>query len=387
MVPRRKRISVAVVSAESFASRPNTQLGNLIQGQAAGVQVVSPSGKPSAGLSIRIRGTNSINAGSDPLYVVDGVPTTDTRSLNPADIESISILKDASSAAIYGAQGANGVVLITTKRGTSGTPRFELSSYRGFSTVWNTLPVLNSEQYRDLMTELGYNTDWSRYTQNTDWQQEVFQRGTSQNYQLALSGKSDKTSYYLSGGWVQQEGAVRSAEMERYSFKINLDQQVNTWLKLGTSLAFTRYHDVDVTDNSAVNSGGVILGVLSTPPVIGIYNDNGTFTSNPFQNWENPIASTDAAIRGYKNNRLLGNVYGEVELLPGLKYRSNFGLDYSSAMYDYFLDPFTTSYGIAMKGIGRNNTDLSNFFIWDNTLIDPEGAYMFIENACSVQRP
>jgi TonB-linked SusC/RagA family outer membrane protein len=133
-------------------------------------------------------------------------------------------------------------------------------------------------------------------------------------------------------------------------------------------VAFTRYHDVDVTDNTAVNSGGVILGVLSTPPVIGIYNDNGTFTSNPFQNWENPISSTDAAVRGYKNNRLLGNVYGEVELLPGLKYRSNFGLDYSSAMYDYFLDPFRTSYGIAMKGIGRNNTDLSNFFIWDNTL-------------------
>ncbi|MGV3502694.1 MAG: SusC/RagA family TonB-linked outer membrane protein [Adhaeribacter sp.] len=360
--------SVAVVSAESFESRPNTQLGNLLQGQAAGVQVQSPSGKPSAGLSIRIRGTNSINAGSDPLYVVDGVPTTDTRSLNPADIESISVLKDASSAAIYGAQGANGVVLITTKRGKEGTPRFELSTYRGFSSVWNTLPVLNGEQYRDLMTELGFNTDWSRYTRNTDWQKEVFQRGTSQNYQLSLAGKSNKTAYYLSGGWAQQEGAVRSAEMDRYSFKINLDQEVNSWLKLGTSLGFTRYHDVDVSDNSAVNQGGVILGVLSTPPVIGIYNDNGTFTSNPFQNWENPISSTDAAIRGYKNNRLLGNVYGEVQLLEGLKYRSNFGLDYNSAMYDYFLNPFTTSYGIAMHGISRNNTDNNNYFIWDNTL-------------------
>jgi len=360
--------SVSVVDAEAFENRPNTQIGNLIQGQAAGVQVLSSSGKPSAGLNIRIRGTNSINAGSDPLYVVDGVPTTDTRSLNPADIESISVLKDASSAAIYGAQGANGVVLITTKRGKEGKPRFEFSTYRGFSTVWNTLPVLNSEQYRDLMTELGYNTDWSRYTENTDWQKEVFQKGTSQNYQLSLSGKNNGTSYYVSGGWVQQEGAVRSSEMDRYSFKLNLDQEVNKWLKIGTSVGYTRYHDVDVSDNSAVNQGGVILGVLSTPPVIGIYNANGTFTSNPFQNWENPISGTDAAIRGYKNQRLLGNIYGEIEFLPGLTFRSNFGVDYNNAMYDYFLDPFRTSYGIAMKGIGRNTTDYNNYYIWDNTV-------------------
>ncbi|OKL38833.1 SusC/RagA family TonB-linked outer membrane protein [Pontibacter flavimaris] len=360
--------AVSLISEEAFESRPNTQVANLIQGKAAGVQVISSSGKPSAGLNIRIRGTNSINAGSDPLYVVDGVPTTDTRSLNPADIESISVLKDAASAAIYGAQGANGVVIITTKRGKEGKPRFEFSTYRGFSSVWNTLRVLNSEQYRDLMTELGYNTDWSRYTHNTDWQKEVFQNGTSQNYQLSLSGANENTSYYLSGGWVQQEGAVRSSEMDRYSFKVNLEQKVNNWLTLGTNVGFTRYADVDVSDNSAINQGGVILGVLSTPPVIGIYNENGTFTSNPFQNWENPIAGTDGAERGYKNQRLLGNIYGEVELLPGLKYRSNFGIDYSSAMSDYFLDPFRTSYGVAMKGIGRNQTWLTNYYIWDNTL-------------------
>lgn len=172
--------SVSVVGPETFEARPNSQFGNLIQGKMAGVQVVTPSGKPSAGFSIRIRGTNSISGSSEPLYVVDGVPTSDTRTINPADIENISILKDASSAAIYGAQGANGVVLITTKKGQSGAPRFDFTAYTGFSQPWKTLDVLNSEQYRDLMTEFGQNTDWSRYTENTDWQKEIFQRGSSQ---------------------------------------------------------------------------------------------------------------------------------------------------------------------------------------------------------------
>lgn len=360
--------SVAVVGSEALDARPNTQIGSLIQGRAAGVQVVSPSGKPGAGLNIRIRGTNSINAGSNPLYVVDGVPTTDTRSLNPADIENISILKDASSAAIYGAQGANGVVLITTKRGSQEKPRFELNAYRGYSQVWNTLQVLNSEQYRDLMTELGRNTDWSLYTANTDWQKEVFQLGTSQSYQLSLSGKSANTSYYLSGNWTEQEGAVRSAEMQRASFKLNLEQKVNDWLNLGANIGYTNYSDVDVADNQAINQGGVILGVLSTPSVIGTYNPDGTFTSNPFQNWENPIASTDGSIREYKNNRVLGNFYGEANFLENFKFRSSFGIDQSNAGYDYFLDPFRTSYGRAMKGIGRYQTWLTDYYIWDNIL-------------------
>lgn len=360
--------AVSVIDEEALESRPNSQFGNLIQGKTAGVQVISPSGKPSAGFSIRVRGTSSIAGSSEPLYVVDGIPSSDTRSLNPADIESITVLKDASSAAIYGTQGANGVVLITTKRGTSAVPKLEFNAYGGFSSVWRTLPVLNSEQFRDLMTEMGQTTDWSQYTQNTDWQNEVFQRGRSQNYQLSISGKHDNTTYYVSGGWTQQEGAVRSAEMDRYNFKINFDQKLNKWLSVGTNMGYTRYHDVDVSDNTNVNSGGVILGVLSTPPNIGIFRPDGTYTSNPFQDWENPLASTDAAERGYKNQRILGNVYAEVNILPDLTFRSNLGIDYQNGMYDYFLDPFKTSYGRATQGRGINSTNLTNYHIIDNTL-------------------
>lgn len=359
--------AVSVVDAEALESRPNTQFGNLIQGKTAGVQVITPSGKPSQGFSIRVRGTTSISAGSEPLYVVDGVPTTDTRTINPQDIENITVLKDASSAAIYGAQGANGVVLITTKKGKSGTPKFDFSAYAGVSQPWNTLKVLNSEQYRDLMTEMGMNTDWSQYTANTDWQSEVFQNGRSQNYQLAVSGKTEKTNYYVSGGWTEQKGAVRSSEMDRYNFKVNLDQKVNDWLVFGTNFNYMRYHDVDVSDNQAINQGGVILGMLSTPPNIGIFRDNGSYTSNPFQDWENPLASTDASDRGYLNQRVLGNIYGEVNIIPELKFRSNVGINFANGIYDYFLDPFSTSYGRAKSGIARNNTDLHNFIIWDNT--------------------
>ncbi|WP_304136580.1 SusC/RagA family TonB-linked outer membrane protein [Mesonia mobilis] len=361
--------AVGVIDAEeTFKERPNNDLGSLIQGQAAGVQVLKSSGKPSAGFNIRVRGTSSISAGSDPLYVIDGVPTTDTRSLNPSDIESISILKDASSAAIYGAQGANGVVLITTKQGKSEKAQFQFDSYVGVAQVWKTLEVLNAEQYRDLMTELGYNTQWNQYNENTDWQNKVFRDALSHNYQLSVSGKNNGTQYYISGGYLNQEGAVRSAEMERFSFKTNLSKEVNDWLKIGTNVNYTHYSDVDVTDNAAVNQGGVLLGVLATPPNIGVYNEDGTFTSNPFQDWENPISSTDGADRGYKNQRLLGNIYTEVDFLKNFTFKTNFGIDFNADRYDYFLDPFRTSYGRALNGSSQYNTNINNYFIWDNTL-------------------
>lgn len=360
--------AVSLVDEEAMDLRPNNQFGGLIQGKATGVQVLSNSGKPSQGINLRIRGTNSINAGSEPLYVVDGVPTTDTRSINPADIESISILKDASSAAIYGSQGANGVVLITTKTGSSETTTVSFDSYLGFSEVWKTLPVLDARDYRILMTELGQNTDWNLYNENTDWQDEVFNRGSTQNYQMSVSGKNEGTSYYISGGWVEQNGAVRSSRMDRSNFKVNLDHEASDWLTVGSRVAYTVYSDVDVADNQSVNQGGVLLGALSTPPNIGIYNPDGTFTSNPFQNWENPIASTDGTIREYNNRRLIGNAYAEVSFLDHFTFKSNIGIDHSNGVFDSFLDPYLTSFGRALNGRAINNTDKNSYHILDNTL-------------------
>lgn len=360
--------SVSQIKSEVLESRSNAQIGSLIQGQATGVEVLANSGKPSAGLSIRIRGTNSITSGSEPLYVVDGVPTTDTRSINPADIESISVLKDASSAAIYGAQGANGVVLITTKRGTTEKAKLTFDTYLGISQVWNTLPVLNGEQYRDLMTELGQTTDWDRFDQNTDWQQEIFQNGISNNYQLAMSGRNNGTNYYVSAGYTNQEGVVKSSELERFNFKINFDQQVNDWLKVGTRIAYTQYRDVDVNDNNNVNQGGVLLGALTTPSVIGVFNDDGSFTSNPFQNWENPLASTDGLDREFNSQRFLGNLYFEIKPIKNFKFKTNVGIDNSFGVFDSFLDPFRTGFGRALQGRAINTTNKNSYYIIENTL-------------------
>jgi len=360
--------SVSLVKSEVLEQRSNAQIGSLLQGQATGVEVLANSGKPSAGLSIRIRGTNSIASGSEPLYVVDGVPTTDTRSINPADIDAISVLKDASSAAIYGAQGANGVVLITTKRGTTEKAKFTFDTYLGISQVWNTLPVLNGEQYRDLMTELGQTTDWDRFNSNTDWQQEIFQNGISNNYQLAMSGRNSGSNYYVSAGYTNQEGVVRSSELERFNFKINFDQEVNDWLKVGTRIAYTQYKDVDVNDNNAVNQGGVLLGALTTPSVIGVFNEDGSFTSNPFQNWENPLASTDGLDREFNSQRFLGNLYFELNFLKNFKFKTNFGIDNSNGVFDSFLDPFRTGFGSALGGRAINNTNKSSYYIIENTL-------------------
>ncbi len=360
--------SVALVTSDDFDDRPNNQVGSLLQGKATGVRVLTNSGKPSEGFNIRVRGTNSINASSEPLYVVDGIPTTDTRNINPSDIESISVLKDASSAAIYGAQGANGVVIISTKRGTTNKPRLTFDTYIGSATAGKTLKVLNSEQYRDLMTEMGQTTDWEQYTENTDWQDLVLQTGISKNYQLAFSGISNGTSYYVSGGFMDQNGIIRTSEMQRINFKVNLDQEINNWLKCGAHIAYTNYNDVDVNDNSDVGGGGVLTGALFTPPNIGVFNDDGTYTSNPFQDWENPLASTDAPEKNYNQRGILGNVYAEIKFMDGLKFKSNVGLDEQHGVYDYFLSPYLTSYGISNGGIAENNIYKTTYYTWDNTL-------------------
>ena len=360
--------AVALVKSDVIEDRSNTRVESLLQGQAAGVQVVANSGKPNSSFSVRVRGTSSINSSSEPIYVVDGVQTTDIRSINPSDIDTITVLKDASSAAIYGAQGASGVVLITTKRGTTSKPKVTLDVYTGISQVSNTLPVLNGEQYLDLAIELGETPNFEELNANTDWQDLLFQDGLTTNYQAAVSGKSDKTNYYISAGFLDVEGAVRSSEVQRANFKINLDQEINDNVKVGTRIAYTKYNDVDVTDNARANQGGVILGALTTPSVITPTNDDGTFRTNPFLDIENPLAGTDGLVRGFESNRFLGNIYAEISFFKNFKFKSSYGIEDNSGIFESFLDPRRTTFGASQQGRAVRNTDQREFNIFDNTL-------------------
>ena len=364
---KRKDITgaVAVVKADAFESRPIVSAAAGLQGQAAGVNVTSPSGKPGAGLTVSIRGNTSLNAKNDPLFVVDGVIVENIDFLNPNDIESFSVLKDASSAAIYGASAANGVVLVTTKKGSNQSKVF-VNAYTGMSNFAKKVDVLNATQYKELMTEMGI-TDNS--TINTDWQKETFKTGREQNVQVGVSGGSEKGHYYVAGGYQKQKGVVAPADYDRYSVRANIDNKVKDWLTLGANLSFNRSVYVDVPDNLGVARGGTILSALTSPPTIGIYNADGSYTANPNQkSWQNPIAYAFAPDQKAINNRFLGNVNADFTILPELHFRSNLGAESEGNRYDYFLDPYSTDFGKDKNGYGKSESTERFVWLWENTI-------------------
>lgn len=370
-VQRERNVTGAVskISADAFEDRPATNIGYSLAGKAAGVQVIRPSGKPQAGFSIRVRGSSSITAGNEPLYVIDGVRALSTLDLNPNNIESITVLKDAASAAIYGASGANGVVLITTKRGANQPATVKFQMYRGISQVSNELDVLNRQDYIELMQELGEVTNWDEYTADTNWQEEVFRNAQSQNYQLSLTGGSDDTKYYLSGSWTEQEGVVRNNTMNRYNFRVNLDQEVNDFLEIGTSVSYSKWYDRNVNDNRGSGNAGVILNALTSSPIIGIYNEDGTYTANPLaMSFQNPVAYTDGSSNDYNRARIYGNLYAEIDFLEELSFKSTLGYDQTFGKFNYFLDPFRTDWGRVNQGIAQLNFDENILWTSQNTL-------------------
>ena len=359
--------SISVVSSKALEDRPNTEFGYSLEGKAAGVQVIRSSGQPQAGFSIRIRGTSTITSGSEPLYIVDGVQTQSINEINPGDIESFSILKDASAAAIYGSSGANGVVLITTKRGRNQKTALTLDVYNGYSNVMKHIPVLNSTQYEALMTDMGQSLDWSKYTANTDWQKELFRTAKQQNYQLSLSGGNATTNFYLSGSIVKDDGVVISNTLNRENFKLNLDHKVNKSIKVGTSISYNRWYDVDVSENSR---NGSILNAILGAPIIGIWDSTGKkYTTDPFRlDLDNPVALAEGYMHNYTNQRFNGNVYVEATILPVLKFRSMFGYEQYNSIYNYYADPYKTTSGRGFNGQAEFSTNSNQYWISENTL-------------------
>ncbi|MBS1757884.1 MAG: TonB-dependent receptor [Bacteroidetes bacterium] len=358
--------AIASISNKELENRPNDNFANSIEGKAAGVQVIRPSGQPQAVVSIRVRGTSTITAGSEPLYILDGVPTTSINEINPADIESFTVLKDASSAAIYGSSGSNGVVLITTKRGKNQKSKITLNTYMGNSQIAKRLTPLNADQYKSLMADMGLTTDWTQYTANTNWQDKVLREGKMQNYQLSITGGNENTGYYISGSWMKEDGIVISNTINRANFKINFDHKVSKRLKIGTNISYNRWYDVDVTENSI---NGSIMSLLLGTPVIGVFDDKGQYTTNPLiPDLENPVALAEGLDHGFKNYRFNGNVFAEFSILPSLKFKSTFGYEQYSGEYNSFRDPFKTLEGRKTNGEAEQSTNSSTYWITENTL-------------------
>lgn len=358
--------ALAVVSSEEFESRSTVQIGDALQGKIAGVQISKPSGQPQSGYNIRIRGISTITAGSEPLYIVDGVPTTSMNQVEATDIESISILKDASSAAIYGASGSNGVVLITTKRGSNRGTKVTFNAYYGLSNVWKNQDVLNVSQYKELMTEMGQTTDWSQYPNDIYWQDEVFRTAQTKNAQLAFSGGNEKTSFYLSGSYIDQEGVVITNSLQKVNFRVNLDHKINDFIKIGTSVSYNRWVDVDVSEGGKWSTANAML---TGSPVNDVYNDDGTFTIDPFiSDLENPVSLLLQNEHSYKNYRFNGNAFAEFTLLKDLKFRTMFGIEETNGVYNSWTDPVRSRWGRTNKGLASYSNNQYFYWISENTL-------------------
>lgn len=340
-----------------------TNLDQSLQGRAAGVTAVSTSGAPGSSSAIRVRGQATINANAEPLYVIDGVivqnqgqsgsdyglgdalgngsvsTISPLSTINPADIVSMEILKDASATAIYGAQGANGVVLITTKRGKSGQAKFSYDGMFAVQRQTKRLDVMNLREYADYYNDFvdrgeasanDYLSDPSLLGKGTNWQDAIFQTALQHQHQISAQGGSDKVQYYVSGSYMDQDGTIIGSSFERFSVRTNLDAQLKKWLKLGLSATWS---NTDESLKLADSDEGLINYSLTTIPSIPIYNVDGTYSSVSQEGYTNPnpvaMAMMDDIL--LKRQKLTGNIFFEVTPGKNLVWHAELGYDISSS--------------------------------------------------------
>ena len=374
---KRKDVTTAVstVSTKDLDQRPIVSAAQALQGKAAGVSVMQPSGEPGGGMSIRVRGTTSFNGSNDPLYVVDGVPVDNINFLSPNDIENLSILKDASSAAIYGSRAANGVVLITTKSGSAGNAKVALNVQYGMTKVGKSMEALNTEQYRELQEEIGAvnPTALEGLTDQTDWFDEVYKTGQTQNYQVSVSNGNEKMKYFLSAGYLDEKGILEGTYFKRYSFRANIDNQIRSWLNVSANISYSdNIGNTGIISGTGANRGGVVLSVINTPTYAPIwdpekpnqYNKNfyGVNIMNPMENLARQKNNKN------KENRLIASGAATISFLPNLKLKSSVALDRRNGVSTTFLDPISTTDGRNSFGTASDNRNMNTVLVFDNIL-------------------
>ena len=323
--------SIVTVKADEIASKPSTNPLASIQGKVAGVQVVN-TGRAGQDPEIRVRGTNSIN-GFKPLYVVDGLFTDNINYLNTADIESMEILKDPSSLAIFGVRGANGVIIITTKRAKIGKTMVNINSSVGWKVIYDRVGVTNAEEFKMLYNEqlisLGsVPYDYTQWTGNTDWQNEIFQTGFLTNNNVSITGATDKSKFYLGLGYVMEEGSIKTEKLNKFTVNLNSEYSVTDFLRFGFQLNGVRakYPDAKGVD-----------GALKAAPIAPTHDlESGLIHTLPdFQRAQvwNPLIETElrGAHNKSENYRVAGNVFGEIDILKNLTFKATFSMDYASS--------------------------------------------------------
>jgi TonB-linked SusC/RagA family outer membrane protein len=392
----RQELTTAVTSvgARAIERQPVAGFDQALQGQAAGVQVTAPSGAPGAGINVRIRGNSTVSLNASPLYVIDGIPILPTydqelavgnqrpnplNALNPNDIEDITILKDGAGAAIYGVRASNGVVVITTKRGKVGTATVGLSTYYGQQTLRKKLDLLNARQFAEYFNDAQTNAglapgypDLNNLPADTDWQDEIYRTAAIQNYQLNVSGGTDKTRYYLSGGYFKQDGISLNSGFDRFNFKINLDQQLGQRFRAGTTLNLSRtMTNGSVRSERGIGNSGTVLGALAQAPTVPVRKADGTYGTNPFQNFDNPVGNLLETSNRANIYQVIGNVYGELDILKNLSLRSSVGIDFRSQIENEFITrdyPGTSTSQPETRGSGRTGTNQQVIWLQENTL-------------------
>ncbi len=328
-------------------------------------------------MTVRIRGASSIASSNDPLYVVDGVPVGEGNYaiayLSPNDIESMSILKDASSAAIYGSRAANGVVLITTKQGkVSQGPQINFSAYVGLSNVTKTYDVLNVAQYKDLMDEIGGATLPDGLRDETDWFDETYSTGITQNYQISVSNGNEKLRYYIGGGYTDEKGVIDVAYNRRYNIKASVDSDLFKWISVGANVAYSSYKSNGIISGTGSNRAGVVLSVINTPTYAKIWSDeNPDWYWNTFYgaNLTTPAENMARTENNYsQTDRLLLTGYATIKFHKNLNFKSTVTMD-RRWVHDYsFLDPIHTSYGRTQHGEASSTRSDDMRMVYDNIL-------------------
>lgn len=332
--------SIGSVDRKDFNRGIVTNPGQLLQGKVAGVNVSNVSGEPGAAQDVIIRGVGSLRSGTTPLYVIDGfaldnsgtgVATNPLNFINPQDIESIDVLKDASAAAIYGARAANGVIVITTKKGKTGKTKIDLDISSGLSGLANKVDVFGADEFRSQVVAAGGTLDDDGA--NTDWQDELTRTGVSKNINLAVSGGTDKSSFYSALGVDDQEGILRGNDLKRYSGRLNLTQSaLNDRLQLTLNLNGSR------TENLRADSRAIISNMLQLNPTTPVYT-NGEPTL--LDNMLNPLTREEIYSDDAVNHRILANIAPSIEIVKGLTYKLNLGVDYSSTNRDIQFKPYS----------------------------------------------